>query len=397
MRIAFIGQKGIPVVYGGVERRVQEISTRMASMGHEVFVFARKGYNNKDIKKYKKVKIIYLPTIKAKHFETIIHTFLSTLYVLFNNFEVVHYQAPGPSSLSWMVKLFRPDIALIATFNSRDSKHQKWGRLARAYLNFGEWVINKVPDKTIVVGEVLRSYVEKRFNEKPVIVRNGSAILKTSEFKKSKILNKWKLKKDKYFILVNRLIRHKGIDYAMKAFDNAHKKKRIPEDFKLVVVGDSSYTDDYLNYLKDLSKINKNIILVGNQIGKNLAMLYYSSFNFIQPSEAEGLSNSLLEAMGYGKAPIFSDIPENLAPVQGNGFIFENKNIKDLEDKMVFSIDNKKITKEIGKKAKKHVEENYSWDFNVEKTLSLYKKIMLQKKSNYASIIKKTLLRTNIF
>ncbi|MFZ5982451.1 MAG: glycosyltransferase family 4 protein, partial [Patescibacteria group bacterium] len=67
MKIAFIGQKGIPVIAGGVERRVQEISTRMAERGHEVFVYARKDYAPEEIKRYQGVKIIHVPAISSKN------------------------------------------------------------------------------------------------------------------------------------------------------------------------------------------------------------------------------------------------------------------------------------------------------------------------------------------
>ena len=44
MRIAMIGQKGIPGVYGGIERHVEELSLELTRQGHEVLVYARKWY-----------------------------------------------------------------------------------------------------------------------------------------------------------------------------------------------------------------------------------------------------------------------------------------------------------------------------------------------------------------
>jgi glycosyltransferase involved in cell wall biosynthesis len=46
MRIAFLGQKGIPAIHGGVERYVEELSTRLASRGHAVWVYVRKDVYN---------------------------------------------------------------------------------------------------------------------------------------------------------------------------------------------------------------------------------------------------------------------------------------------------------------------------------------------------------------
>ena len=45
MKIAIIGQKGIPAKSGGVETHVEELSIRLAKCGHDVFVYARHNYN----------------------------------------------------------------------------------------------------------------------------------------------------------------------------------------------------------------------------------------------------------------------------------------------------------------------------------------------------------------
>lgn len=388
MKIAFIGQKGIPVSSGGVERRVQELSTRMAKMGHEVFVYARKNYVSKKISNYQGVKIIHLPSIETKHLGTIIHTFLASLHAVFQKYDVVHYQAPGPSSLCWIVKILSPRTALVATFNSRDEKHQKWGKIARTYLEFGEWVINKVPDRTIVVSKILQEFSKKKFKSDPLVIHNGSAV---KAIGKGNEISNWNLEKDKYFLSVSRLVRHKGVHYLIEAFQRAQRKGEIPENFKLAIVGDSAHTDDYVSYLKKIANGDKNIVFTGSQWAENLSQLFVNAFAFVQPSEAEGLSNALLEAMGYGLLPIISDIKENTIVVKENGLTFENKNINDLEKMLIFSIKNREYSKSLGQKAKAHVRKNYSWDENVSRTLRLYSDLLMERNSHYLSFARKRL------
>lgn len=381
MKIAFIGQKGIPVSSGGVERRVQEVATRMAKMGHEVFVYARNEYTSEKISEYQGVKIIHLPSIATKHLGTITHTFLASIHAIFKKYDVVHYQAPGPSSLCWIIKIFSPGTGLVATFNSRDDQHQKWGRIAKAYLQLGEFIINKVPDKTIVVSELLRQYSKRKFKSDPTVIHNGSAVNLTG---KGDEIQKWNLEKDRYFLSVSRLVRHKGIHYLIEAFKNAQKIGEIPENFKLVIVGGSAHTDDYVTYLKGLAKDNQNIIFTGNQWGRNLSQLFANALTFVQPSEAEGLSNALLEGMGYGIAPIISDISENTVVVKENGLTFENKNIKDLENNLIFAVKNPECMKRLGREAKSSVEKDYNWDGNASMTLQLYRDLLMEK--NHTSL-----------
>ena len=386
MKIAFIGQKGIPVSSGGVERRVQELSTRMAKMGHEVFVYARKNYVPKKNSSYQGVKIIHLPSIETKHLGTIIHTFLASLHAVFQKYDVVHYQAPGPSSLCWIIKILSPRTALVATFNSRDEKHQKWGKIARAYLEFGEWVINKIPDRTIVVSKILQEFSKKKFNSNPIVIHNGSAV---STIGKGNEISNWNLEKDKYFLSVSRLVRHKGVHYLIEAFQRAQKKGEIPENFKLAIVGDSAHTNDYVSYLKKIANGDQNIIFTGSQWAENLSQLFANAFAFVQPSEAEGLSNALLEAMGYGLLPIISNIEENTIVVGENGLVFENKNINELEDMLIFSIKNGEYSKSLGQKAKAYARKNYSWDENASRTVKLYEDLLTEKSGNYFSLLGK--------
>ena len=66
MKIAMIGHKRIPSREGGIEVVVEELSTRMIKLGHNVTVYNRKGKNvqdknasdeNQKLKEYKGVKI----------------------------------------------------------------------------------------------------------------------------------------------------------------------------------------------------------------------------------------------------------------------------------------------------------------------------------------------------
>ena len=48
MKIAMIGQRGVPATFGGVERHVEELGARLAADGHEVVVFCRRGYGESE-------------------------------------------------------------------------------------------------------------------------------------------------------------------------------------------------------------------------------------------------------------------------------------------------------------------------------------------------------------
>ncbi|MCX6743875.1 MAG: glycosyltransferase [Candidatus Parcubacteria bacterium] len=116
MKIYFIGQKGIPAIYGGVESHVQELATRLVKEGHEVFVYVRNHYTPRDLNEYKGVKLIHLPSIKTKHLDAISHTLLASLDVLRRDADIIHYHAIGPSSLLWIPKLFKSRLKSFLLF-----------------------------------------------------------------------------------------------------------------------------------------------------------------------------------------------------------------------------------------------------------------------------------------
>lgn len=79
------------------------------------------------------------------------------------------------------------------------------------------------------------------------------------------------------------------------------------------------------------------------------------------PSEIEGLSLALLEAMAAGLCVLTSDIPENRELVDGVGFTFKNGDVQDLERMLRLLISDSEVRKAAGRNAKKRMQEGYLW------------------------------------
>lgn len=359
MKIAYIGQKGIPAKIGGAEKYVEEVAVRMAQKGHEVFVYVRNYYTEKDLTEYKGVKLIHLPTFKTKNLDAISHTFLATFHALFQDYDIVHYSMIGPTSLSFVIKIFKRKTVLISTFQCQDYYHQKWSWMAKFYLRFGEWITCRVPDITIVVSKKLMHYVQSKYNRNSVYIPNGARSADAFHSDKE-FTNEWGLNRKDYILSVSRLIRHKGIHHLIQAFKNV-ERKGLTRGKKLVIVGDGFYTDAYVKYVKNLAGNISDIIFTGAQSGKELDKLFSNCYFFVQPSESEGLSLALLEAMGYGKAVLVSGIPENLEAIGDSGIIFKNKSVSDLENKIIELINEPNLVNVYGGKARIRISNNYDW------------------------------------
>jgi len=378
-----IGQKSVPLVSGkggGVEKHVEELSVRLVALGHEVIAYARPYVVDQKIPDYKGVKIIYTPSIPTKNLDTISHVFFSTLHVLFQKVDVIHYHGVGPSTLAWIPRVFKPRAKVIVTFHSIDRFHKKWGRFARWYLGLGEWTACHLPHTTIAVSRAIQQYCQQRYGRETVYVPNGVDLKKSLQIHDNRI-RKFGLEKDSYILAVARLIKHKGIHYLIEAYKKLLQVHGLdPNNWpggrvrKLVIVGAPSYTDDYFSFLKNLASNTPNIIFAGFQTGDTLAQLFANAYLYVHPSEAEGLSITILEAMSYGTCVLVSNIPENVESVDHAGFTFQSKNVNDLYEMLVYLLDFPESVKRHGEKGLSFVKKNFNWEEIVRDIEEVYKK-----------------------
>lgn len=376
MKIAFIGQKGIPALSGGVEKHVEKLATRLAAQGQDVFVYVRSHYTDAHLTEFQGVKLVHVPTLKTKHLDAIIHTLFATLHALFQSYDVIHYHSIGPSILSFVPRIFKPSARVVATFHTRDYFHKKWGWFARTCLHIAEYFTCVIPEKTIVISETLLEYAQKQYKKAFTFIPNGAEV----EYEPDTApLAQWGIRPKRYVLSVSRLVEHKGIHYLIKAFRELERQNKVPNNFKLVIVGTHAYTEEYEKYLKVLSAGTDNIVFTGELHGKNLQAIFSHAALFVQPSEEEGLSLALLEAMAHGLLPIVSDIPANMEAIKHDaGVSFPSKNVESLKNALAYFINRPEEAQAIGTIAKARAEQYYSWDAIARRTLEVYEDALHQ-------------------
>jgi glycosyltransferase involved in cell wall biosynthesis len=370
MKILFIGQKGIPAVYGGIERHVEELAAELVKQGHEVFAYARKWYTPASLKEHRGIKIIHTPTVRTKHLDAIFHTFVSTVHALFIKPDVIHFHGVGPSLLSWIPRILAPKTKVIATFHCIDRYHQKWGLFARIMLSLGEKAACVFPHQTIAVSKVIQKYCLNEFSKNTVFNPNGVVIESAVD---KQTIAKWDLVPNKYVLMVSRLVKHKGAHYLIDAWQMA--KRQYPEltaDLKLVIVGGSSFTDDYVKYLRALAGNDQSIVFTDWQSGEPLNALYANCLMLAHPSENEGLPITVLQAMAGGRPVLVSDIAEHQEVISDGRFWFTNTSAYSLAEKIVELIKNPAMLQEAGEKNLLIVKNHYQWDDIAKKTIDIY-------------------------
>lgn len=370
MRIAMFGQKRIPSREGGVEIVVEELSTRMAVLGHKVTCYNRRGhhvsgsqYDTFTEKEYKNVRIKTVPTIEKKGLAAVSSSFFAALCSLFGRYDVVHIHAEGPAAFCFIPKLFRKRV--VVTVHGLDWQREKWkSGFGAKYIHLGEKMAVKHADEIIVLSKGVQRYFMDTYGRETVFIPNG---VNRPEIKHADIINKrFGLSKDSYILYLGRIVPEKGEHYLIDAF------KQIDTDKKLVIAGGSSDTDEYMDRLKKMAQGDERIVFTGFVQGQMLEELYSNAYIYVLPSDLEGMPLSLLEAMSYGNCCLVSDIKECTEVVEDKAEVFRKSDVGDLKMRLQELCNRKDLVQKYKKDSAEYICGRYDWNKIVDKTLELY-------------------------
>lgn len=347
LRIAFIGGRGVVSKYSGIETYYEEVGKRLAQMGHEVTVYCRTYFTPSQAER-NGMRLVRLPTFRSKHLETLLHTALSTAHALTQRYDVVHYHTLGPALFSSLPRLVGSKTAV--TVQGLDWQRKKWGGLASAVLRLGERASAQLPNGTMVVSQALQQRYRQLHGAGAIYVPNGGLLRERSEPKK---IIEWGLDPGRYILFLGRFSPEKGCHFLVEAFE------QLDTEVKLVLAGASSYCDEYSRKLR--THASDHILMLDSVSGDTLDELLTNAMMFVLPSDMEGLSLALLDAMGAGLCVLSSDVPENREVVDGAGFTFQRGSSADLADRLRFLISNPAVRDAAGRSARRRIEEKYQW------------------------------------
>jgi glycosyltransferase involved in cell wall biosynthesis len=347
LRVAFIGGRGVVSKYSGIETYYEEVGKRLAQMGHEVTVYCRTYFTPAQAER-NGMRLVRLPTIRSKHLETLLHTILSTVHAMTQRYDVVHYHTLGPALFSFFPRLVRAKTAV--TVQGLDWQRKKWRWFAAAVLRLGERASVQLPNGTMVVSQALQQRYRELHGIEAFYVPNGGVLRQRSAPRK---ILEWGLDPQQYVLFLGRFSPEKGCHLLVEAFE------QLDTDVKLVMAGASSYCDEYSRELR--THASDRIRMLDWVSGETLDELLTNAMVFVLPSDMEGLSLALLDAMGAGLCVLTSDVPENREVVEGAGFMFQCGSTSDLANRLRFLIANPAVREAAGRTAKRRIEEQYQW------------------------------------
>jgi glycosyltransferase involved in cell wall biosynthesis len=365
MKIAYLVLKGLPTG-GGIETFSAEVGSRLVKKGHDVTAYVMPHYGTGP-GSYKGIRVRIVPTIQYRVFEKMSAALSATVLSLVeSDFDIVHFHAFGPAVFGLIHRAWcRP---IVVQGHSLEWKRKRWNSFGRYALEILERPSVRLASQLTVVSEVQRKYIKQRYCTNSIVIPTG---INRPRLRDVALIDKlFGLAGNDYLLFVGRLVPDKGIHILLMAF------QQVETEMKLVIAGEAIHEDDYLQELKALAGNDRRIIFVGEARRELLWELYSNCFSFVLPSEVEGLSTVLLEAMSYKKICICSDIEENLEAIHGYGLTFNNGDSVDLAATIRLLLKQPENYRCLGEKAHKHVLKNHLWDDIANQVERMYRRIL---------------------
>lgn len=301
------------------------------------------------------------------------NVFLSFLYVIFGtialarlvrvkHFDIIHVNWPFPHIVFGLAGKALCRMRVFSTFYGLEIR---WLKKKFPYLVKPFTLLINKSDTITAISRNTASELEKIVHKKVEIIPFSISI---SEKKISSV-------DYKEIIFVGRHVERKGVNILIEAFNLVHRD--VPHN--LVIVGDGPERTTWENLTKRF-ELGHRIKFTGWISDNELTDQYQRCSFFVLPAiydkhgDTEGLGVVMIEAMSFAKPVIASkaggitDVVEHGV----NGLLVPPGDVSALAQAIQTLAGNTKLRMEMGKRAKKSIDERFNWDRIVKRLISLY-------------------------
>lgn len=298
LKIALLGTRGIPANYGGFETCAEELSTRLAALGHDVSVYCRTPHIDYPGDVYQGVRLVKLPTLRTKYTDTIVHSMLSALHAVVRRYDVVFAFGVGNSPACAVLRAGRLPVML--NVDGLDWQRDKWPGLAKRCLRLAEHLAVRVAHRTITDSPNVQAYYREHRRAELDYIPYGADPEPASP---NGTLSAHGLEPRGYFLYVGRLEPENHVHDLVAASRLADASRPT------VVVGDAPYATDYIASLR--RQAGDRVRFTGAIYGSGYWELNRHAYTYVFPVTSSGTHPALIEAMACGNCVLVRDTPDN--------------------------------------------------------------------------------------
>ena len=367
IRVAVLGTRGIPDVQGGIETHCQHLFPRLAGMGFDITLYARRGYvKTDDPYDFEGVHIVPLKCSHKACFEAVTHVFRCYGKIRKSPPDIVHIHAIGPALF---VPLFRLTGAkVIYTHHGQDYMRAKWGRFAKFVLKMGERLGTRFSHRIIVISNYIDDCLKRLYKtRRTVLIRNGVEIRTDAPKDELITLAHFGLEPQKYILACGRFVEEEGFHDLIAAYTKLPAE--LQQQYKLAIAGRPDHKSAYSQKLVEQAE-KANVMLTGFISGDTLCAVQRNARLFCIPSYHEGLPIALLEALSYNLDVVASDIPANTEVPLPRDCFAKKGDVEDLAETIATHLASDKPND-----YSSIIHEYYDWDKIAEQTAVVYREL----------------------
>jgi glycosyltransferase involved in cell wall biosynthesis len=296
---------------------------------------------------YRGVALVYLPTWRHKYFDTIVHTFFSTIHLIFRRADVALY-CNGANAI-FTIAPRAAGIPSLLNVDGLERRRKKWNRLAKAWYALSEWLATFCPSAVITDAKQIEDYYRERYGKATRFIPYGA---ETGKLASAAVLAKLGVEPGRYFLYVSRMEPENNALLVREAFE------RVSSGVKLALVGDAPYAQEYIERVRATQ--DPRIVMPGAIYGVGYHELLSHCLAYVHATEVGGTHPALIEAMGRGALVLYLDTPENAEVAGGVGIAFGHGNLSEKLNEVLQMSAGERA--EWGRRAMARVAERYSWD-----------------------------------
>ena len=387
--IFIIGSNGIPANYGGFETFVENLTAYKIdeNIKYHVACLAKDNkefeYNNA---RCFNVNVPNIGAAKAEYYD-LVALEKTIKYIKKNNIQnaIVYVLGTGVGLFIWLYKkrLHKLNAQLFVNPDGLEWTRDKWNSILKKFFKICEKKMAKNADLLICDSVNIENYMKqtyKKYKPNTTFIAYGSNVQteehneKEDQQDSNEKLNKWyeknKLQENEYYLIVGRFVPENNYETMIKEF------MKTSTDKDLVIITNVEKNKFYSKLQQETNfEKDKRIKFVGTVYDATmLKNIRKNAYAYIHGHEAGGTNPSLLEALSTTKLNLLLDVGFNKEVAKDGAMYWSKKEgslsslIKDVEKLPAKEID------EYSTKAKRRIEEDYTWQKVVKQYEELFMK-----------------------
>ena len=378
--VFIIGSKGIPARYGGFETFVEKLTEKQMSkeIKYHVSCLANdtREFEHNGARCFN-VKVPNIGSAKAVFYD-IMALRECIKYIKENKIEdaIVYILACriGPFIGFYKKQLKKLGTTLFINPDGHEWKRGKWNAAIRQYWKISEKLMVKHADLLVCDSVNIENYIKedyKQYNPKTTFIAYGADTEKSKLNDNDTTLLKWYkekgIKEKEYYLFVGRFVPENNYETMITEFMKSNTKK----DFVLIT---NVEQNKFYEQLKEKTGFGKDsrIKFVGTVYDQELLKkIRENAYGYFHGHEVGGTNPSLLEALATTDLNLLLDVGFNKEVAEDSALYFSKE-----EGMLANLIDNElkeDEIKELGNKARKRINSEYTWNKIVDK----YEKLLL--------------------